>query len=144
MSIIIARSRVRLRGPEGAAAQGNPPGEPATFLDLLPKLIPVEIVVSYGVLITLIGSSTVAAPTILIAFAIMTPLALWLQGLRVQQVPAVPQYVVRTAAFLAWAFHTSNPLAPHPPVPNWVVALGATAIGLLGALLLEKPRASNT
>jgi len=111
---------------------------PTTLLDLLPKLLPVKIVLTYQAIKSIdMDGSQVAAPATLLAFAALTPLVLWWQALRTREQPAPMQYVIRTAAFVAWAFFTGDPLAPYASVPRWIVALIAASVSLLGFIVLE-------
>ena len=45
------------------------------------------------------------------------------------------QHLVRTLAFIAWAFVLSNPLAPAAPVARWLPALAVVLIPLVGAFM---------
>jgi hypothetical protein len=117
------------------AGQGE--GGSRTVLDYLPKVFPVETGVTYGVVSHFVAPAPVAATVVLLAFALTTPLALWWHGLRVQQTPPLPQYVIRIAAFFAWSFHTEAPLLWHPVLSNRVLSAIAVVVGLVALLVLH-------
>ncbi len=130
--------QMRSAGMSIIAGQGE--GGSRTVLDYLPKVFPLETALPYGLLAHLLEVSPKAASIILLAFALMTPLALWLHGLRVHQQPPALQYVVRTAAFLVWSCHPNDPLIGDQAISGKLLSLISAAIGLLSLLLLQRQR----
>lgn len=105
-------------------------------LDRVLKLIPAEVISLY---ITARGLSddTIVFPLVLFGLALaLVPTILALDARR-SRVPAPPlQYVLRTLAFVVWAFAVGQPLAGvGVVVPDWVPGLLVLLIPILGARL---------
>lgn len=122
----------------GQPARPAAPGE--TQLERLVKLVPADVVALY---IPAVGLGSLTTwPRYPLAIAIgatlLVPLLLYLDARSAgDRVPAL-QYVVRTLAFVAWAFVISQPLAPctiEPVIP----ALLALVLPVLGERLLRIP-----
>jgi hypothetical protein len=121
-----------------ASVPPRPPALGESQLERLIKLVPADVVALY---IPAIGLGTLTtwpyyALAVTIGATVLVPTLLYLDarssGDRVQAV----QYIVRTLAFVAWAFVISQPLAPYhlnPVVP----ALIALVLPVLGERLLD-------
>jgi hypothetical protein len=93
-------------------------------------VFPIETAVGHGLLVRWVEPSAAATAVITLTFASMTPLALWLHALRVQQSPPLLQYVARTATFLVWS-------ALGDTSSRWIAG-GAAAIAAVAVVLLER------
>lgn len=130
---LLPRPRVLPLGGS-AAADGGAPAPPAeTSLDRLVKLVPAEVILAYPAALML-GESTSLPwyPTALAALGLLAVwLVLWRDGKVHQLPPVLPQFMVRGAAFAAWALLLGNPLA--------LLGLAdgtARAIGALGSFVI--------
>jgi hypothetical protein len=116
------------------AGQGE--GGCRTVLDTLPVVFPIETALPHALLVCLVQPSATATAVITLTFVSMTPLALWLHALRLQQAPPLLQYVARTATFLAWS-------ALGVPSSQWIAG-GAAAVAAVAMVLLERaPRGAD-
>lgn len=114
-----------------------PPVPDETRLERLVKLVPADVA---GLYIPAIGLGSLTAwPWYALAIAIggtlLVPILLYLDARPDEDVPVI-QYVVRTLAFVAWAFLVSQPLAPwviNPLVP----ALIALVLPVIGERLIR-------
>lgn len=109
---------------------GQGEGGSRTVLDYLPVVFPLETALPHALLVRLVEPSATATSIITLTFASMTPLALWLHALRVQQSPPLLQYVARTATFLAWG-------ALGIASSRWIAG-GAAAVAGVAMVLLAR------
>jgi|JI10StandDraft_1071094.scaffolds.fasta_scaffold02543_9 hypothetical protein len=105
-----------------------------TVLDRVVALVPIEVVSAYAALAAAwprgrhvwIGVVAGVAATVAI---------LSVYGRHARRRAGTAQHLVRTLAFIAWAFVLSNPLAPAAPVARWLPALAVVLIPLVGAFM---------
>jgi hypothetical protein len=107
-------------------------------LERLVKLVPADVVALY---IPAIGLGTLTtwsyyALAVTIGATVLVPLLLYLDARSAKQRVPVLQYVVRTAAFILWAFVIGQPLAPYHMDPV-IPALLALVLPILGERLLR-------
>ncbi len=109
-----------------------PPPIDETRLERLAKLIPGDVVSVYVAAIGLGKFTTWPSYTLAVAIGctVLVPLLLYLDARPTGKVPAT-QYVVRTLAFVAWAFAISQPLSPWAvtPIAPALIALLLPVIG---------------
>lgn len=131
MSIIIASNRsIDVK----ATSKGD------DSLDIVVKLIPTEVVTLYLTALSFdnVENSRLAGPALLTIGTLLTPLVLFFVGRRSNQSVPLAQYVVRTLAFVAWAFAIGNPLAPMDPIEPWIPRFAILVIPLLGSFLFPR------
>lgn len=119
---------------------GQGEGGSRTVLDYLPAVFPLETTLPCALLLRWAEPSPAASLLIAIAFASMTPLLLWLHGLRVQQAPRLAQYVARTAVFAAWALASVDSLRERLAMESWMADGGAVGVGVIAMALLARRR----
>jgi hypothetical protein len=138
-SVAVATRQAQQRASAGTVRQPSRASSPAladTRLERLIKLIPADVA---GIYIPAIGLGSLTtwrwySLAIAIAGTVLVPVLLYLDT-RPGRPPAV-QYVVRTFAFVAWAFLVSQPLSPwvvEPVIP----ALIAMVLPVVGERLLR-------
>lgn len=115
-------------------ADKPPPPIDETRLERLAKLIPGDVVSVYVAAIGLGKLTTWPSYTLAVAIGctVLVPLLLYLDARPAGKVPAT-QYVVRTLAFVAWAFVISKPLNVDPIAP----ALIALLLPVIGERLIR-------
>jgi len=132
----------------GASAdESTSPPIRETDLDRILKLIPTELLALYTAVLPV--TAEVAWPHFLLALLLagtaFVPLILYLDGRSTHQAARWPQYVVRTAVFVAWASATSWPFAPWISERDlgWARALLVLLVPLAGAYVLrDRPPAA--
>lgn len=117
---------------------GQGEGGSRTVLDYLPAVFPLETVLACALLLRWAEPSPAAELLISIVFAAMTPLLLWLHGLRVQHVPLFAQYAARIAVFMSWALVSIDSLRERLAIASWMAESGAVAVGLLAMAMLQR------
>jgi len=122
--------------PPTTAAEQPPINE--SLIERLVKLVPADVVAIY---VPAFGLQKFAqwphyALVIAIAATLLVPLLLYLDARSAHERVPPLQYVVRTVAFVAWAFLIGDPLgagAVHPLLP----ALVALVLPIIGERLLR-------
>ena len=134
------RRAVPLSPPLGAspAQPTHPTPLTETQLERLVKLVPADVVALY---IPAIGLGTLTSwqyygLAVTIGAAVLVPVLLYLDARSAKQRVPRLQYVVRTIAFVLWAFVIGQPLAPHHVDPV-LPALFALVVPILGERLLR-------
>lgn len=127
-----ATAEVRARGPSAASLI------PDDAKSKLLKLIPGEAAVLYT---TACGFSAESAYLPLTAFILSgLVLILTIRTSGKSHVPPIEpeplQYIVRMAAFVAWAFAIRNPLEHWTSISVWVPALAVLFIPIIGSFLI--------
>lgn len=117
---------------------------PDSDLDKIIKLIPAEVVSVYVTALSFGPQvSAKAFPIVLFALGlVLVPTILFLDA-RKAGVPVEPlQYGLRTLAFVAWAFATSDPLGEEVNVDDWrwIPGLFVLVIPVLGSRLFTDPK----
>lgn len=120
------------------AAPTRPPVISESQLERLVKLVPADVIALY---IPAIGFGSLTAwryygLAVTLAATALVPLLLYLDARKDNERVHPVQYIVRTLAFVAWAFVISQPLAPYQLNPV-APALIALALPVLGERLLR-------
>jgi len=119
------------------AATGQPPIN-ESLIERLVKLVPADVVAIYVPALGLGRLTTWPhyALVISIAATVLVPLLLFLDAHSANERVPPLQYIIRTLAFVAWAFLIGDPLgagAVHPLLP----ALVALVLPIIGERLLR-------
>ena len=110
-----------------------------TFLDVILRLMPSEVVAPHLCVATLMPERRAVAVSLLSVGALATVFTLiWRARARRERAPW-SQHVIRVLSFLAWAFATGNPLAPSPSVPSELPAIAVLLIPLFGSAMFLPP-----
>jgi hypothetical protein len=106
--------------------------------DRLLKLIPGEAAAAYTLACGFSTDSTYLPITAFFLSAFVLVLTIRISGKAfVPPIEPEPlQYVVRMAAFVAWAFAIRNPIGPWFTVPAWIPAIAILFIPVVGAFLI--------
>lgn len=121
-----------------------PPTPKDDALVRLNKLVPAEVIAAYPAALMLADDDALPwYPTILAALGLLAVvLVLWRDAAIYQLPKRWPQFVVRCAAFAAWAVFLGNPLAPlgvDGATVRAFGALGSFAIPFFGMFLTAQP-----
>jgi hypothetical protein len=152
MNVLLTHNNLRAARHAAAPAAPElapPPGPPASataqvtaddMIERILKLIPGEAAAAYTVACGLVTNDTYVP---IVAFALsIAVLILTIRRSAASLVPPVKpeplQYVIRIAAFVAWAFAIHNPLQRWVTVPDWAPMLGVLFIPILGTLLFDR------
>lgn len=119
----------------------QPPAQPPvteTQLERLVKLVPADVVILY---IPAIGLGTLTtwpyyALAVTIGATVLVPVLLYLDARAANHRVPLPQYILRTLAFIAWAFVISEPLG-HGHVSAVIPALLSLVLPVFGERLLR-------
>lgn len=107
------------------------------MLERLAKLVPADVAAVYIPAVALGADRWRWYPlTIAIAGTLLVPLLLKLDARSKQESVPFAQYVVRTLAFVAWAFIVSKPLGASPDVTT-IAALTGLLLPLIGERLIR-------
>jgi membrane associated rhomboid family serine protease len=90
-----------------------------------------------------VGDGRIAHLVILIVFAALTPVVLWLSSQRAGVAAPWLQYVVRTNAFVLYALGGDAVLMSWPGKLGWIPHVGALVVAVLAALVLSPPGAQR-
>lgn len=151
MSVILTHgnireaARVKLDEAQQQAEPRKAPVHAATQvrvddrIDRILKLIPGEAAAAYTVACGL-AKDEVYLP--IAAFVLSTiVLTMTIRKAAANMIPPVKpeprQYVLRFAAFVAWAFSIENPIGHWVKIPDWIPMLGVLFIPILGTFFFE-------
>jgi hypothetical protein len=118
--------------------QASDQATPDNWLDALTKLVPGEIIAAFtGALqVDGVGNSLTAQLAILCALTPLAPLVLYFSARRGANAVHPLQYVVRTLAFVLYAFASSPALMAWLDGLRWIPGVGAFIVALLASFVI--------
>lgn len=111
------------------------------MLDMLAKLIPGEVLVGYTAALVAVGDAARGVHVaLLVGFAALAPVILYVSARRARDRAAPLQYAVRALTLVLWACAIDPVLLDLVGTPRWMLAGGAAAVPVLAAVVLTGPR----
>jgi hypothetical protein len=121
------------------------PRRPDSWVDALAKLIPGEVIVAFTAALQVsgVGNGIVSHVAILVVFASLCPLVLWISAMRAAMKAPWLQYVVRTLAFALYGLGSDPVLMVRLDKLQRIPPVGALVVAVLAALVLSPPGAQK-
>jgi hypothetical protein len=104
------------------------------------RLVPIETLAPYLLFDALAPPALATGLVGLAAGALATLLVTWWHARATATTALLGEHLLRVLSFIAWAFATTNPLAPEQHVPREIPAIALVAIPVLGAIIVPPDR----